>query len=143
MTDWAIGRSNFPGFLLLQASERSPSIAPDQPGVVKAAVDPDRRRMWEVGKTPSESTIALAPNAPGLLFGMAARFGQVMLPDATVPRRGAQFHLNDLARGRARLIRIRTSLLNAGKEYEAPEAAEASRETACTPVFWVYGRSAG
>ena len=60
---------------------------------------------------------------------MLARFGQVMDPDATVPRSGAQFRLNDLARGRAQLIRIRTSLLNASKEYKAPEAAEAIQRT--------------
>ena len=60
---------------------------------------------------------------------MLARFGQVMDPNATVPRSGAQFRLNDLARGRAQLIRIRTSLVNASKEYEAPEAAEAIQRT--------------
>ena len=60
---------------------------------------------------------------------MLARFGQVMDPNATVPRSGAQFRLNDLARGRAQLIRIRTSLVNASKEYEAPETVEALQRT--------------
>ena len=56
---------------------------------------------------------------------MLARFGQVMDPDVTAPRKDAQFRLGDLARARAQLVKTKTALGNSKKEYDTPETVEA------------------
>ena len=56
---------------------------------------------------------------------MLARLGQVMDPDVTAPRSGAQFRLGDLARARAQLVKTKTALGNSKKEYDTPETVEA------------------
>lgn len=56
---------------------------------------------------------------------LLARFGQVMDPDATPPRRGAQLRLGDLARGRAQLVRAKTALVNSRREYTTLEVVAA------------------
>lgn len=56
---------------------------------------------------------------------LLARFGQVMDPEATPPRRGAQLRLGDLARGRAQLVRAKTALVNSKREYTTQEVVAA------------------
>ena len=56
---------------------------------------------------------------------LLARFGQVMDPEATPPRRGAQLRLGDLARGRAQLVRAKTALVNSRREYTTLEVVAA------------------
>lgn len=56
---------------------------------------------------------------------LLARFGQVMDPEATPPRRGAQLRLGDLARGRAQLVRAKTALVNSRREYTTQEVVAA------------------
>ena len=108
-------------FVILEATgryHRAVHLCLDDAGIPVAVISPlqARRFAQALGQCAKTDPIDAA---------LLARFGQVLCPEATPPRRGAQFRLSDLARGRGQLVRAKTALVNSIREYTTADVVAA------------------